>query len=147
MNTSPGQLSLEMSPGQAFEQHQPNAGIDPTLAESFSPPRTYGGGTSTNQRLPSTTGRTINASGESAASAEDMNTPKQNLVQYGSDDVPKPIMKSAGQKDVNPDPGHVIINADTHEIVKSGNLAPRLAQGLLARYKALHGTPLGDSYP
>jgi hypothetical protein len=87
-----------------------------------------------------------NASGESVASLEDQHTPKGNLVQFGPDDVPKTIMKSAGQKDVNPDPHHIIIDTDTNEIVKSGGMAPRLAQGLLARWKALHGTPLGSAY-
>lgn len=95
---------------------------------------------------PTTTGRANNASGESAASLEDQNTPKQNLIQYGPDDVPKPIMKSTGQKDVNPDKGHIIIDQDTGEIHKSGNLAPRLAQGLLARWKALHGSSLGNEF-
>jgi hypothetical protein len=87
-----------------------------------------------------------NASGESSASLEDQNTPKSNLVQYGPDDVPKAIMKSAGQKDVNPDPHHIIIDTDKNQIVKSGNMAPALARGLFNRWQALHGTPLGSAY-
>jgi hypothetical protein len=47
------------------------------------------------------------------------------------------IMSGVNQKDIEPlSNRHIIVDADTKQIVKSGNMKPNLAQGLLNRWKA-----------
>ena len=87
-----------------------------------------------------------NASGESAASLEAQGRVKEGLAQgvqpiaFGADDVARPMSPhDVGRADLKPAPNEIFINAKDGTIINSGNMAPRLAQGMLARWKALHG--------
>lgn len=91
---------------------------------------------------------TNNASGESAASVEAQNRPKLNLEMVGPDGTGEPILKDVTQADIEPRAGHLIIDRSTGQIVKSGNMKPSLAQGLLNRWKAMQerGGSLGMEF-
>jgi hypothetical protein len=80
-----------------------------------------------------------NASGESPASLEAISRGASDLVTFGQDDVPRPIMKDVTQVDQHPGPGEVVINTKTGQLHDSGNMTPSLARGLLERWKSLHG--------
>lgn len=86
-----------------------------------------------------------NASGESAASLEAQNRPKLNLEMVGPDGTGEPILKDVTQADQEPREGHLIVDRDTGKIIKSGNMKPNLARGLLNRWKAMRDEPTGTA--
>jgi hypothetical protein len=79
----------------------------------------------------------------SAASPEAISRGTRNLVEVGPDGNSSPVLRDVTQIDREPPPGHLIVDADTGEIVKSGTMAPPLARGLLNRWKA---RGLGQSF-
>ena len=96
---------------------------------------------------------TDNASGESPASLEAQSRVKEGLakgvqpIAFGADDVARPMSPHDVERaDLRPAPNEIFINAKDGSIINSGNMAPRLAQGMLARWKALHGSNLGNAF-
>jgi hypothetical protein len=79
----------------------------------------------------------------SAASPEAISRGTRNLVEVGPDGNSSPVLRDVTQIDREPPPGHLIVDAGTGEIVKSGTMAPTLARGLLNRWKA---RGLGQSF-
>jgi len=67
-------------------------------------------------------------------------------VSFGADDQ-EHIMSphDIERRDLNPAPDSIFIDKKTGQIINSGRMAPRTAQSLLARWKALHGG-LGDAF-
>ena len=96
---------------------------------------------------------TDNASGESPASLEAQSRVKEGLakgvqpIAFGADDVARPMSPHDVERaDLRPAPNEIFINAKDGSIINSGNMAPRLAQSMLARWKALHGSNLGNAF-
>lgn len=78
-----------------------------------------------------------------AASPEAFNRKSGNLVEVDPDGNHEVVMRGVDQIDQEPKPGHLIVDADTQQIVKKGNMPPALANGLLNRWKARQ---LGNSF-
>jgi hypothetical protein len=78
-----------------------------------------------------------------AASPEAFNRKLGNLIEVDPDGNHEVVMRGVDQIDQEPKPGHIIVDAGTGEIVKSGTMAPTLARGLLNRWKARQ---LGQSF-
>jgi hypothetical protein len=83
------------------------------------------------------------AASVNAASPEAISRGTRNLVEVGPDGNSSPVLRDVTQIDREPPPGHLIVDADTGKIVKSGNMPPALANGLLNRWKARQ---LGNSF-
>jgi hypothetical protein len=178
---SPGPLSLQPSPGRAFEPHQPDLatgnpenanlqmqqpegkafeqgqrdlfapdvtpvdrlerrpsplGSNPTEVTPVAPARTYGGQPANND-LGATFIHNNDSAASGGASTEAQHTPNRNLQMVDQDGRGERIMSGVNQKDIEPlSNRHIIVDADTKQIVKSGNMKPNLAQGLLNRWKA-----------
>jgi hypothetical protein len=133
----PNMPSLQPPLGTAFEPHQGELGLDPTLSEGHVPPRTYNG---------PPTPLANNASGQTPVSLEAAARVREHLKQkvqpisFGADDV-EHIMSPHDIKraDLNPAPDSIFINKRDGSVINSGNMAPAQVRGLLARWKALHG--------
>jgi hypothetical protein len=61
-------------------------------------------------------------------------------VAFGADDQEHPMsVHDISRRDLNPAPDSIFIDKKTGQIINSGRMAPRAAQALLARWKAIHG--------
>jgi hypothetical protein len=153
--------------GVPFQRNAAHEAGDLTLDELFNGPRTYSGSNAdvpavmSSQVPEGTVARTAqnpglkmkvahspgfienNASGESAASQEAINRGTKPLVEVDPDGVGRPILRDVTQADVEPTRGHLIVDRNTGQIVKSGGMAPALARGLLERWKSRQQS-LGD---
>lgn len=92
----------------------------------------------------------VGGRGANAASLEGVSAKNQAVakgvqpVSFGADDLEHPMsVHDIARRDLNPAPDSIFIDKKTGEIINSGRMAPRLAQSLLARWKAIHGTPGG----
>jgi hypothetical protein len=90
--------------------------------------------------------------GPNPASDEGIRAVKENLakgvqpVVFGADDLEHPLSPhDIERRDLRPPPNALVIDKKTGAVIDSGGMAPRLAQNLLARWKALHG-PLGSDW-
>jgi hypothetical protein len=68
-------------------------------------------------------------------------------VSFGADDQ-QHIMSphDVERADLHPAPDSIFINAKDGSLIDSGGMAPALVRNLLARWKAIHGTPLDKSF-
>jgi len=94
-----------------------------------------------------------NASLGNPASLEGVSAKNQALakdvqpVSFGADDQEHPMSPhDIERRDLNPAPGSIFIDKKTGQVINSGGMAPRLVQGLLARWQALHGGGLGEAF-
>jgi hypothetical protein len=148
-------LDLQAPLGTAFEPHQGAM----ALPEGAAPQAPYGTDLGTalggprkinvpNSQRGSMSFRDIERGGNDAASVnaaspEAISRGTRNLVEIGPDGNSSPVLRDVTQIDREPPPGHLIVDAGTGEIVKSGTMAPTLARGLLNRWKA---RGLGQSF-
>ncbi len=98
---------------------------------------------------------TNNASLGNPASIEGISAKNEALakgvkpVSFGADDQAHPMsVHDIERRDLNPAPDSIFIDAKTGKIINSGRMAPRAAQALLARWRALHGAggALGEAF-
>jgi hypothetical protein len=148
-------LDLQAPLGEAFEPHQGAM----ALPEGEAPQTPYGTDLGTalggprkinvpNSQRGSMSFRNIERGGSDAASVnaaspEAISRGTRDLVEIGPDGNSSPVLRDVTQIDREPPPGHLVVDAGTGEIVKSGTMAPTLARGLLNRWKA---RGLGQSF-
>jgi hypothetical protein len=87
-----------------------------------------------------------NASLDNPASLEGISAKNEAVakgtqpVAFGADDQEHPMsVHDISRRDLNPAPDSIFIDKKTGQIINSGRMAPRAAQALLARWKAIHG--------
>ncbi len=165
----PQGLSLGSTPnvptGVPFRPNLEHASGGLTLDDLLNgPPRTYGGQPASDvpgvmsanvpDNVMSRTGRANNASSptnsvslEGEAAKNQAVAEGKQQISFGADDQ-QHVMgpHDIDRRDLNPAPDSVFIDPKTQKVVNSGTQSPRAAAALLARWKAIHGTPLGSAY-
>jgi hypothetical protein len=152
---SSGPMGAPAPQGVPFQRNAAHEAGGLSLDELLNgPPRTYGGSNSDlpkvmSQGVPEdimTRGRANNASLGNPASIEGIAAKNEAIakgvqpVSFGPDDQPHAMSPhDIERRDLNPSPGSIFINAKDGTILNSGGMAPRLVQGLLARWKSIHG--------
>jgi hypothetical protein len=148
-------LELNPPPGQAFEPHQQGAALpqapEPSLplGTELSPPTKLGQTKAGGKQRGSFSLRNIRevpGSGNETsegASLEQFNRGTRNLVTWDGDTA-TPISRDVNQIDRSTPPkGSVTLDADTGELVSSGNTPRGIANGLMSRWQA-NAKPVTD---
>lgn len=143
--------------GVPFQRNAAHEAGGLSLDELLGGPRTYGGqppsdlpgvmSANVPEGTMSRTGRPNNASSptnpvslEGEAARTEALTQGVQPVSFGADDQAHPMsVHDIQRRDLNPAPDSIFIDAKNGTIINSGNMAPRAAQALLARWRAIHG--------